>query len=194
MHKVPNTKSQCLTLIVLGANHDFSGFKPPLDLNLSQFSHGAPTKFENTIFKTAKLRFSTIFDKISRKSWIARSLICWILAIYKQWDQWSPGNFTSHYSAQSMMKLYFWPHENFLIFSRKCPKYFFISWNLNFVWQNSTKTAVARFLFIILFHRASIKALCKCDDTKTWMVEYFYGGFTVQSTIKLPDIVCALFL
>ena len=64
-----------------------------------------------------------------------------------QWDQSSPGNSASHYSHQSLIKLDFSAAWVVLDFSKEVPKYFF-SWNLNFVWKKSIKTAVARSLFI----------------------------------------------
>ena len=67
---------------------------------------------------------------------------------YIQWDQSSPGNSASHYSVQSMIKLDFSAAWVVLNFSKDVPKIFFSSWNLNFVWQKSIKTTVARSLFI----------------------------------------------
>ena len=52
-----------------------------------------------------------------------------------QWDQSSPGNSASHYSDQSMTKLNILTAWVVLIKSNAQK---FSSWNLNFVWQQST--------------------------------------------------------
>ena len=94
---------------LLSENCDFSGTKPPLDLKpvcklefvrlgpienprvlyLYWFNLGGPTKIENTFFQIAKLRFLTIFDKITEFSKNSqglslkpRGLLFWILALY----------------------------------------------------------------------------------------------------------------
>ena len=60
-----------------------------------------------------------------------------------QWDQSSPGNMASIL----MIKLDFLAAWVVLDFPKTVSKIFF-SWNLNYVWQNSIKTAVAHSLFI----------------------------------------------
>ena len=74
----------------LSENCDFSGTEPERSIFLGL--SGGPTKFENTFFQIAKLRFSTIFNDFWQNSEFsknsqgtslkARGLIFWILALY----------------------------------------------------------------------------------------------------------------